>query len=591
MYINDEQLQGFLVDAGLLTKDKFARLAKVAGEEDKMIGEVLVSAGALSDGELRKSYAYLLGVPFIDLTKKKVDYEVLSMIPEPIARTHNIIAFKKTVDNKGLGKAGELEVAMLDTDDLRAVNFIKKQTGLRILPRLTNEESIKSALKQYHKSLKEDLAGIIDEDAARLSMVGDDDPSDDSLAETRRLAEQVPAVRIVDALLQHAIVQGASDIHIEPHEEGLIIRYRIDGILHDAMELPKAAIGALVARIKVLANLRLDEKRLPQDGRFKMESAGEKVALRVSILPTHYGEKVVMRLLKEGAGGFTLESLGFGGDALESVHKAMRAKTGLILITGPTGSGKTTTLYSILDILNTNDVNISTIEDPIEYQLPRINQTQVHSDIGLTFAGGLRALMRQDPDIIMVGEIRDAETASLAINAALTGHLVLSTLHTNSASGAMARLMDLGVEPFLLVSTLQVVIGQRLVRALCSKDDAYKLSRDELEEIDKYIDMKGVLKSLKSENTVKKSTTWKNMEFYRAKESKDCATGYTGRRSIAEVLTISPAIKEMILAGTSNDKIEAQARKEGMLTMLEDGIKKAAAGTTSIEEVLRVVSE
>ncbi len=591
MYINDKQLQGFLVDAGLLTKEKFARLAKVADEEDKMIGEVLVSAGALSDGELRKSYAYLLGVPFIDLTKKKIDYEVLSMIPEPIARTHNIIAFKKTVDGKGIGKAGELEVAMLDTDDLRAVNFIKKQTGLKILPRLTNEDSIKSALKQYHTSLKNDLAGIIDEDAARLSMSVNDDSGDGSLVDTQKLAEQVPAVRIVDALLQHAIVQGASDIHIEPHEEGLIIRYRIDGILHDAMELPKAAIGALVARIKVLANLRLDEKRLPQDGRFKMESAGEKVALRVSILPTHYGEKVVMRLLKEGAGGFTLEGLGFGGDALEAVHKAMRAKTGLILITGPTGSGKTTTLYSILDILNTNDVNISTIEDPIEYQLPRINQTQVHSDIGLTFAGGLRALMRQDPDIIMVGEIRDAETASLAINAALTGHLVLSTLHTNSASGAMARLMDLGVEPFLLTSTLQVVIGQRLVRALCNKDNAYKLSRDELEEIDKHIDMKAVLKSLKDEKLVKKTTTWKNMNFYHAKESEGCATGYTGRRSIAEVLTVSPAIKEMILAGSSNDKIEAQARKEGMLTMLEDGIKKAAAGVTSIEEVLRVVSE
>ncbi len=591
MYINDEQLEGFLVEAGLLSKDKFARLAKVAEEEDKMIGEVLVSAGALSDGELRKSYAYLLGVPFIDLTKRKIDYEVLSMIPEPIARTHNIIAFKKTMDDssksEGVGKAGELEVAMLDTDDLRAVNFIKKQTGLKILPRLTNENSIKGALKQYHKSLKADLAGIIDEDAARLSVSSDDQ----SFKNTEQIANQVPAVRIVDALLQHAIVQGASDVHIEPHEMRLVIRYRIDGILHDAMELPKSASEALVARIKVLANLRLDEKRLPQDGRFKMESAGEKVALRVSMLPTQYGEKVVMRLLKEGAGGFTLEGLGFAGESLEAVHRAMRAKTGIILITGPTGSGKTTTLYSILDILNTPDVNISTIEDPIEYQLPRINQTQVHSDIGLTFAGGLRALMRQDPDIIMVGEIRDKETASLAINAALTGHLVLSTLHTNSAAGAMARLMDLGVEPFLLVSTLQVVIGQRLVRSLSNKDDEYKLSVDELEEIGKHVDLKKVLKTLKSENAVKKSATWKNMEFYRASPDKESDTGYVGRRSISEVLTISPAIKEMILAGSSNDKIEEQARKEGMLTMLEDGIKKAASGTTSIEEVLRVVSE
>ncbi len=585
MYINDEQLKAFLVDAGLLTKEKFDRLVKIADEEDKMIGEVLASSGALTDEELRKSYAYLLGVPFIDLTKRKVDYEILAIIPEPIARTHNIIAFKKTLDKDGVG--GDLEVAMLDTDDLRAVNFIKKQTGLRILPRLTNEDSIKTALKQYHKSLKDDLAGVIDEDAARLSVSQEDSKG----SSTEQMANQVPAVRIVDALLQHAIVQSASDVHIEPHEDNLLVRYRIDGILHDAMELPKSASGALVARIKVLANLRLDEKRLPQDGRFKMESAGEKVSLRVSVLPTNYGEKVVMRLLKDGAGGFTLEGLGFAGDSLEAVHRAMRSKTGIILITGPTGSGKTTTLYSILDILNTPDVNISTIEDPIEYQLPRINQTQVHSDIGLTFANGLRSLMRQDPDIIMVGEIRDKETASLAINAALTGHLVLSTLHTNSASGAMARLMDLGVEPFLLVSTLQVVIGQRLVRSLCSTKDGYKLTRDELEEIDKHIDMKKVLSTLKSENLVKKTTTWKSMEFHRPEPNKECETGYSGRRSISEVLTISSAIKEMILAGASDDKIEAQARKEGMLTMLEDGIKKAAAGTTSIEEVLRVVSE
>jgi type IV pilus assembly protein PilB len=593
MYINDEQLQKFLVDAGLLSKEKFERLAKVAEEEDKVIGEVLVSAGALSDGELRKSYAYLLGVPFIDLTKKKIDYDVLSMIPEPIARNHNIIAFKKSVEGGkqegDIGRVGELEVAMLDTDDLRAVNFIRKQTGLRILPRLTNEESIKSALKQYHKSLKDDLAGIIDEDAARLSIVGDDGVS--SLAETEQMANQVPAVRIVDALLQHAIVQGASDIHIEPHEENLLVRYRIDGILHDAMELPKSASGALVARIKVLANLKLDEKRLPQDGRFKMESAGEKVALRVSVLPTHYGEKVVMRLLKDGAGGFTLEGLGFSGDSLEAVHKAMRSKTGIILITGPTGSGKTTTLYSILDLLNTPDVNISTIEDPIEYQLPRINQTQVHSEIGLTFAGGLRSLMRQDPDIIMVGEIRDKETASLAINAALTGHLVLSTLHTNSAAGAVARLVDLGVEPFLLVSTLQVVIGQRLVRALCNKGKGYHLSKDELEEIDKHINMKAVLKALKDDKIVSAKSTWKSLEFYRPEPGKDCETGYSGRRSISEVLSVSPSIKELIIAGASDDAIEAQARKEGMFTMLEDGIMKAAAGATSIEEVLRVVSE
>lgn len=586
MYINDEQLKDFLADAGLVEKEKFDRLHKVAEEENKVMGEVLVSSGALSDEELRKSYAYLLGVPFIDLTKRTIDYETLALIPEPIARTHNIIAFKHAA-HKGEGK-DELEVAMLDTDDLRAVNFIKKQTGMRILPRLTNDDSIKAALKQYHKSLKEDLSGIIDEDAARLSVSGS---GDDSAEDAEKMANQVPAVRIVDALLQHAIVQGASDVHIEPHEERLLVRYRIDGILHDAMELPRTAAGPIVARIKVLANLRLDEKRLPQDGRFKMESAGEKVSLRVSVLPTHYGEKVVMRLLKDGAGGYTLEGLGFTGAPLEAIHDAMKQKTGIILVTGPTGSGKTTTLYSILDILNTPDVNISTIEDPIEYQLPRINQTQVHPDIGLTFASGLRSLMRQDPDIIMVGEIRDGETASLAINAALTGHLVLSTLHTNSAAGAVARLVDLGVEPFLLVSTLRVVIGQRLVRALCDNSHTYHLSKDELDELDKHIDMKHVLTTLKDEKLVSKGAAWKSLDFSKASPNKECETGYSGRRSIAEVLEVSSSIKELMISGAGTDAIEDRARTEGMLTMLEDGIKKAASGMTTIEEVLRVVSE
>jgi type II secretory ATPase GspE/PulE/Tfp pilus assembly ATPase PilB-like protein len=286
-----------------------------------------------------------------------------------------------------------------------------------------------------------------------------------------------------------------------------MVRYRVDGILHDVMQLPVNASSAIVARIKVLANLKLDERRLPQDGRFKMETAGEKISLRVSVLPTSYGEKVVMRLLKSGSAGFNLEGLGFSGYGLEKIHEAMRTKTGIILITGPTGSGKTTTLYSILDILNTPDVNISTIEDPIEYQLPRINQTQVNPDIGLTFSNGLRSLMRQDPDIIMVGEIRDAETANLAINAALTGHLVLSTLHTNSASAAMARLIDLGVEPFLLTSTLRVVIGQRLVRKLCVRDkkSSYNLTKLELNEFARHIDLKRTLKNLHSNHIINKN--------------------------------------------------------------------------------------
>ena len=357
------------------------------------------------------------------------------------------------------------------------------------------------------------------------------------------------------------------------------------------MTLPKHAAPPLTARIKVLANLRLDEKRLPQDGRFRMETDGDRVSLRVSILPTHHGEKTVMRLLREDVAGFTLEALGFHGVGLESLHAAVKKTTGLILVTGPTGSGKSTTLYTLLDILNTPEVNISTIEDPIEYQMSRVNQTQVKPDIGFTFANGLRALVRQDPDIIMVGEIRDKETASLAINAALTGHLVLSTLHTNSAAGAMPRLMDMGIEPFLLASTLQVVVGQRLVRSLCPTREEYALSASETRGLEHMADLGSVLRALKEEGVAKKESTWKSIHLYREKISAECPEGYRGRNNISEVLPISESIRELILKNASTDEIEAQAKKEGMLTMLEDGLYKCAQGVTSVEEVLRVVSE
>ena len=346
-----------------------------------------------------------------------------------------------------------------------------------------------------------------------------------------------------------------------------------------------------MARIKVLSNLRLDEKRLPQDGRFKIDMSGEKVSFRVSTLPVYYGEKIVMRLLRESVSGFTLESLGFHGDGLDLLHKTLQHTTGMILTTGPTGSGKSTTLYTMIDILNTADVNISTIEDPVEYQMKRVNQTQVKPEIGLTFASGLRTLVRQDPDIIMVGEIRDGETASLAINAALTGHLVLSTLHTNSAAGAIPRLVDMKIEPFLITSTLDVIIAQRLVRKLSSeKKEKYYLSKAEVESISKAVNMDVVLKTLKEEKVVGKDDDWENVPFFRPE--KDAGEeAFKGRIGIYEVLNVSGAIKDLIIKGSTTEDIELQAKKEGMLTMLEDGLFKAAQGMTTIEEVLRVVSE
>jgi type IV pilus assembly protein PilB len=584
MRIQDEQLKRFVTDAGLVNKKDLAEAEKVAKEEKRTLAEALIAAGTLSEDDMRRVESYVLGIPFVSLKGVKLDFSILSLIPEPVARNHNIVAFKKNDDS--------LEVAMLDTADLPAIDFIKKKVGLKILPRLTDTESIRSALIQYQKTLKDEFGELIMRETSALKVIADETGEPATEADLKKMAEDLPVVRIVDTLLRHAIIQGASDIHIEPMEESVLIRYRIDGILHDAMTLPKNAAPTIVARLKVLSNLKLDEKRLPQDGRFKMEMDGQKVSFRVSMLPIFYGEKVVMRLLRENRSGFTLEGIGFHGDSHERVQRAMKQTTGIILVTGPTGSGKTTTLYTILDLLNTPEVNISTIEDPIEYQMPRINQTQVKSDIGFTFASGLRSLMRQDPDIIMVGEIRDQETSSLAINAALTGHLVLATVHTNSASGTVARLVDMGVETFLLVSTLRVAVGQRLVRKL--KDEArvpYTLTADERAELGKHADMDKVLETLKEEKVIAKDATWNSVQFYHAADLSNGEEPYKGRMGIHEVLPMTTTIKDMVMAGATADTIEAQARKEGMLTMLEDGLYKAAKGLTTVEEVLRVINE
>ncbi len=583
MRIKDEQLKRFVLDSGLLPRKDLESAEKKALEQHVPVSTVLVNEGSVSIDDLRRIESYVLGIPFISLADRKIDFDVLSLIPEPIARTHNIIAFKKHDD--------ALEVAMLDTADLPAIDFIKKKVGLKILPRLTDTESMKSVLRQYQKTLKDEFGDIIVKETDALKIIAEESGEEKSEEDLKKMAEDLPVVRIVDTLLRHALIQNASDIHIEPAESEIIVRYRIDGLLHDAMTLPRHAGSTIVARIKVLSNLKLDEKRLPQDGRFKMEMEGQKVAFRVSVLPVYYGEKIVMRLLRESRSGFNLEGIGFHGSGLERIHEATKATSGIILITGPTGSGKTTTLYTVLDILNTPDVNVSTIEDPIEYQMPRINQTQVKPEIGFTFAAGLRSLMRQDPDVIMVGEIRDEETASLAINAALTGHMVLATVHTNSASATVARLIDMGSEAFLLVSTLKVVIGQRLVRMIGENKEQYHLSDDEYANLSKHIDFERVLAALKEEKVVDGRATWRTIPFFRPKGATESDDGYKGRIGIHEVLPVNSTIKELIMKSATAADIEKQAKSEGMLTMLEDGIMKAARGITSIEEVLRVISE
>ncbi|MEF8847166.1 MAG: GspE/PulE family protein [Candidatus Paceibacterota bacterium] len=580
MEVEPQQLKAFLMDANLVTEEEFEQAKEQAKNSEQGVGDILVSKDLISEERLLKLNAYILGVPFVDLEDRQIDPEVLKIIPEPIARSHDVIAFDKEGD--------ELQVAMLDPRDLKTIEFIKKKAGLKIKPRLTTPESIKTALRQYQESLKAEFGDIIQEEAEQIKPIEKEEEKKEHEEERlKEVAQEVSVVRIVDTLINHAIMQRASDIHIEPTEKNVIVRYRIDGVLHDAMTLPKETADGIVARIKVLADLKLDEHRRPQDGRFKIEREDYRYSVRVSILPVYAGEKVVMRLLPEQTKGFTLESLGLRDEALENVHVNLKKPVGMILVTGPTGSGKTTTLYTMMEILETPQVNISTIEDPIEYRMPRINQTQVNRDVGLNFATGLRALVRQDPDIIMVGEIRDNETASLATNAALTGHLVLSTLHTTNAAGAVPRLIDMGVKPFLISSTLNVVVAQRLVRELDDPKEAYTLDEERVEDLRNYCDVDRILEILKDKGIAQPNDSFGDVEFYRPEEEGN----YEGRVGIFEVLPVNETIKQMVTAEATTDEIYHQAQSEGMRTMIEDGFIKAAQGLTTIEEILRVTME
>ncbi len=584
MKIDPGQLKAFLLDSGLISEKDIDTAIKKASEQGLRPGDVLVAQGKIIQKDIERVYGHILGIPFVSLEGENIDPSVLQMVPEPIARAHNVVAYKKT--------AKDLEVAMLDPEDLETIEFMHKKTGLIIKPRMTNEGSMKYLLALYQKSLEAEFGEIIKgESGGFTTSAASTGEAGDTGEDLQKVAQELPIIKIVDTLIRHAILQKASDIHIEPLERELVVRYRIDGILRDAMVLPKKIASAVIARIKVLSSLKLDEKRLPQDGRFKIESPEYKFSTRVSILPVYDGEKVVMRLLPENTHSFTLESLGFHGESLELLHQNIKKSVGMILATGPTGSGKTTTLYTLMDLVNTPDVNISTIEDPIEYRMPRINQTQVRPDIGFSFANGLRSLLRQDPDILMIGEIRDSETAGLAINAALTGHLVLSTLHTNSAAGALPRLIDLGVEPFLIASTVNVIVAQRLVRTLYKSREEYHMNKDQVAQLGKLVDLDRMLKFLRDEKIVPPNATMEEVPFYKPVPSPEAPDGYQGRIGVHEVMVVTPVMREMVIKGVSAGELDTMARKSGMMSMLEDGIFKSTQGITTVEEVLRVTQE
>ncbi|MES2225559.1 MAG: GspE/PulE family protein [Patescibacteria group bacterium] len=581
MQVPESELKSFILDSGLVSRQNLDAAEAEAKERAQSVGDILVNWGMLSSDALRRTKAYVLGIPFVNLRDANLSFDVLSLIPEPIARGRNIVAFVRN--------GNELEVAMLDTRDLSAVDSTIAKTGLKVLPRLTDEESMRHALLHYQKLLKAEFGDRIASEVGRLTPTRGEGKAA-SAEELALVAQDLSIVRIVDTLLRHAILQNASDVHVEPLEKDVLVRYRIDGALHDAMTLPSTANAGIAARIKTLANLALGETRAPQDGRFKLETGAESVSFRVSVLPTHSGEKIVMRLLRETGEGFTLDTLGFHGASQECVHKAIRAKRGLILVAGPRGSGKTTTLYTILDILNTPDVSIATIEDRVEYRMNRVNQTQTDPEIGLTTAHGLRALLRQDPDILMVGDIRDSETAALAVNAALTGHLVVASITGDTAAGAVLRLLDMGIESSQIARALTLVVGQRLARGLCDPKEAYSLDASSRIDIAEATSFKAAFDALVSEGLVQPGTLIDTLPFYKAVPSALCDDGYRGHTALQEVLPISPAIRDLILEEASAAEIETQARKEGMLTLLEDGIYKATRGFTSLEEVLRIAT-
>lgn len=577
--LDNKTIKKILIQQNLASEDSFKQLEKEAKTAKKNLEDYLIQKKIISEEGLYEIAAQVRGVPFINLKEIPIRKDILFTIPEPIAQTHQVICFDADENS--------IKVATINPNNLQLIDFLQKTVDKKIEVYQTTPSSLKEGLKLYQKSLEAEFKEIASS------------KSDKSLSETdvkknknlKELAQDLPVIRIVDTLLEYAILEGASDIHIEPMEKNVLVRYRIDGILRDVMTLPKNAQAGIVARIKILSNLKLDEHRLPQDGRFKIETNKYKVAFRVSIIPVFDGEKIVMRLLDESGKILNLEDLGFQKKPLELVKQNIKKPNGMILVTGPTGSGKTTTLYTILNILNSPKVNISTIEDPIEYHLPRINQSQVAPKIGFTFAAGLRSLLRQDPDIIMVGEIRDLETAEIAIHAAMTGHLVLSTLHTNSAVATIPRLLDMGIAPFLVASTTNLIIAQRLVRKICQHCiTSYNLPSEVIKDLEQQFDIPNILETLEKEKIINdKQTPLNKLLFYKGKGCKKCGnSGYKGRIGIYEVLEVNDKFSKLIMSKASAAELRQAALENNMMTMIEDGFIKAKNGITTIEEVLRV---
>ena len=596
---NEHKVEETLVSTGMLTEDKLAEAKKIAEDKKEPLISFLVKNNYITDEQLTKTNATITKVPYVNLTAAKVDPEVLKLLPKDIAERYMAVPLGEMQHR--------LVVAMLDADNVQAVDFLSNRIGRPLKVYAASEAGIRQVLKQYSAQLGTQMDEAFKKD---LTHVGDDSVEDmekaDKAAKKGKnekqgvtIVQDSPISKALSAVLEFAAHNRASDVHIEPLEKEVKIRCRVDGVLREIMRLPKNTEPALISRIKILANLKIDEHRTPQDGGFTVLVDGKGIDLRIAIAPVVWGEQVVIRLLDKTGTSFKLEDMGYTGRALRTIRKGLLRPNGMILTSGPTGSGKSTSLYALIQEIKNDSINIVTLEDPVEYKMDGINQIQVNSEVGLTFATGLRSILRQDPDVVMVGEIRDKETAQLAVQAALTGHLVFSTLHTNSAAGILPRLLDMGVEPFLIASTVHTVIGQRLVRRIPEEGkQAYKTGLPETEAI------KATLNGLLPPSADKMPAYAKDLGYkslplasdtaytlYKGVDSPETPGGFKGRMGLYEVFEISEAIQALIMKRATSTQIEQAAEAEGMINMRMDGYLKALDGRTTLAEVNRVAAE
>ena len=565
MTVGSSRLGEMLVKSKLITEDQLKKALAQQSTAGGRLGSNLVKLGFLTEEDITSFLSKQYGVPSINLAHFEIDQSVIKLVPAEIAQKHMVIPINR--------KGSVLTVAMADPSNIFAIDDIKFLSGFKVEPVVAAETSIKNAINKHYDSaglVKDILQGYDDREVATVEE-GDEGPD---VGDLQRATEDAPVVKLVNLILSDAIKKGASDIHIEPYEKSFRVRYRIDGVLYDTMQPPMKLRAAIISRAKIMAQLDIAERRLPQDGRIKIRMGQKEIDFRVSTLPTIFGEKVVMRLLDKSNLQLDMSSLGFDPQALQLFEKAILAPHGMVLVTGPTGSGKTTTLYSGLHRLNTVETNIMTAEDPVEYNLAGVNQVQMKAEIGLNFAAALRAFLRQDPDIIMVGEIRDYETAEIAIKAALTGHLVLSTLHTNDAPSTVSRLINMGVEPFLVAASTNMILAQRLARKICNScKEEITVPRQALVDVGFAPDES------------------KALSCYQGKGCMECNdTGYRGRVALYEVMPITEDIKDAILQGASVNEMKELGRKHGMKTLREAGLQKIREGMTTIPEIMRVSS-